>query len=88
MAYTNKQMHDELQEIRKHVDRGFKKMTEYVDTKIAPLHDYMIGQQAIDAKFRSPQQVNSKDLLAFILKVLTIFAGIIAAVLGVNKLNQ
>lgn len=56
--------------LQKHVDKEFIKMKVYVDEKISPLHDYMIGQQGASTL--------SKDLVKIILALIalaTVLAG-------------
>lgn len=39
---------EQITSLEKHFDRKFVEMKTYVDDKIAPLHDYFIGQDAIN----------------------------------------
>jgi hypothetical protein len=72
----------QIEQLEKHLDRELDKMKEYIDIKVAPLHDYMIGQKAV-AGTRSPKDVSAKDVMAFVLKVLAF----VAAMLGIKYLQ-
>lgn len=87
MTYTNKQLHEDIQSLRKDTNKGFDKMRLYVDNKIAPLHDFMIGQQAIDG-LKVPSNISTKDLTVFILKLMGIILAIVTAVAGINHITK
>lgn len=75
-------IHERINKLEKHVDKEFTKMKTYVDNKIAPLHDHLVAQEAIK-KSRSDRNISvSRDII----KIITILALVIAALVGVGSI--
>lgn len=83
----------QIRQLEKRIGKQFEQMhDDFVDfrndvnMRLQPLHDFMVGQQAI-ADIKSPQSINSKDLMAFILKLLMGIAAILGTVTGIDRLQ-